>query len=106
MNTIQKAINKLINGKNLSRAESRKVMHAIMSGEGTDAQISAFLVSLRIKGETVDLKMWSIHVAQAVTRSVHSIFLLQQHWSPLVQEWQWPNMATGLFPVNQEVQMY
>ncbi len=54
MNIIQKSINKLINGKNLTRAESKKVMHAIMNSEGTDAQISAFLVALRMKGETVD----------------------------------------------------
>ena len=54
MNAVQTAINKLINGKNLSRTESRKAMHAIMNGDGTDAQISAFLVALRMKGETVD----------------------------------------------------
>ena len=51
---IQKAINKLIDGKDLTRQESKKIMHLIMNGEGTDAQISAFLVALRMKGETVD----------------------------------------------------
>jgi len=51
---IQKAINNLIDGKSLSRTESKRVMNIIMQGKATDAQISAFLVALRMKGETVD----------------------------------------------------
>ncbi len=51
---IQKAINKLIDGQNLTRDESKKVLNLIMQGKATDAQISAFLVALRMKGETVD----------------------------------------------------
>jgi anthranilate phosphoribosyltransferase len=52
--TIQEAIKNLINGKNLSKDESRAIMHSIMTGETTDAQIAAYLTALRIKGETVD----------------------------------------------------
>lgn len=52
--TIQEAITKLIDGRDLSRAEMTMVMNQIMSGEATDAQIGAFLIGLRIKGETVD----------------------------------------------------
>jgi len=52
-NIIQNAINHLIEGKNLSRTESKKIMKIIIHGEATEAQISAFLVALRIKGETV-----------------------------------------------------
>jgi anthranilate phosphoribosyltransferase len=51
---IQKAINHLIDGKNLNRTESKKIMKIIIRGEATEAQISAFLVALRMKGETVD----------------------------------------------------
>jgi len=51
---IQKAIARLIEGKNLSRNESKKIMKIIMRGEATEAQISAFLVALRMKGETVE----------------------------------------------------
>jgi anthranilate phosphoribosyltransferase len=51
---IQSAINRLIEGKNLNRSESKKVMKIIMRGEATEAQISAFLVALRMKGETVE----------------------------------------------------
>ena len=52
--TIQDAIAKLIEGQDLSRGETVDVMNQIMSGEATDAQIGGFLVSLRLKGETVD----------------------------------------------------
>jgi anthranilate phosphoribosyltransferase len=51
---IQKAIARLIEGKHLSRNESKKIMKIIMRGEATEAQISAFLVALRMKGETVE----------------------------------------------------
>ncbi len=52
--TIQEAIAKLIDGQNLTRVEMTGVMNQIMSGEATDAQIGAFLIALRIKGESVD----------------------------------------------------
>lgn len=51
---IQEAIKDLIAGTDLGRARTRAVMDQIMSGQATDAQIGAFLVALRIKGETVD----------------------------------------------------
>ena len=52
--TIQEALNRLLDGGNLSRAEARLVMDAIMSGEATPAQIGGFLVALRLKGETAE----------------------------------------------------
>jgi anthranilate phosphoribosyltransferase len=51
---IREVIQKLIAGKDLGREEARAVMDQIMSGGATDAQIGAFLIALRIKGETVD----------------------------------------------------
>ena len=51
---IQEAIRDLIAGADLDRARTRAVMEQIMSGQATDAQIGAFLVALRIKGETID----------------------------------------------------
>ncbi len=53
-NIMQTAINNLIQGKNLNRAESKKLMLKLLNGEATDAQIAAFLVALRMKGETVE----------------------------------------------------
>ena len=51
---IQEAIRDLIAGADLDRARTQAVMEQIMSGQATDAQIGAFLVALRIKGETID----------------------------------------------------
>lgn len=52
--TIQEAIAKLIEGQDLARDEMTGAMNQIMSGNATDAQIGAFLIALRIKGESVD----------------------------------------------------
>jgi anthranilate phosphoribosyltransferase len=52
--TIQRALIRLLDGAGLERAEARGVMSAIMRGEATPAQIGAFLVALRVKGETAD----------------------------------------------------
>ncbi len=51
---IQEAIAKVIEGADLSRDEMADAMTQIMSGEATDAQIGAFLIALRVKGECVD----------------------------------------------------
>src|SRR5438132_5974696 len=51
---IQDALAQLLDGKDLTREESRRVMDTIMSGEATPAQIGGFLVALRLKGETAD----------------------------------------------------
>jgi anthranilate phosphoribosyltransferase len=51
---IKDALARLLDGQDLSREESRRVMDSIMSGEATPAQIGGFLVALRLKGETAD----------------------------------------------------
>ena len=52
---IREAIDAIVShGRSLSEAEAADVMRDIMSGEATPAQIGAFLVALRAKGETVD----------------------------------------------------
>jgi anthranilate phosphoribosyltransferase len=51
---IQRALQRLLDGHDLSRDEAREVMGAIMRGEATAAQIGGFLVALRVKGETAD----------------------------------------------------
>lgn len=47
-------LNQLISGQDLSFEVMQGIMHKVMSGELTPAQISALLIALRIKGETVD----------------------------------------------------
>lgn len=49
---IQNILQKVMNRQNLEREEARSVMDALMSGEFNDAQIAAFLVAMRMKGET------------------------------------------------------
>ncbi len=51
---IQQALAELLEGRSLPRAEARSVMNEIMDGEATPAQIGAFLVALRLKGETAE----------------------------------------------------
>ena len=51
---IQAALGELLDGRELGRSRSREVMGEIMRGEATQAQIGAFLVALRLKGETAD----------------------------------------------------
>ena len=51
---MQKAIHQLVEGQNLDYEGAKEVMDEIMSGDATQAQISAFLTALRMKGETSD----------------------------------------------------
>jgi anthranilate phosphoribosyltransferase len=50
--TVQEALARLLEGRDLTRAQARDVMGEIMRGEATPAQIGGFLVALRLKGET------------------------------------------------------
>jgi anthranilate phosphoribosyltransferase len=51
---IQEAIAKLVGGEDLTEAEAGVCMDEIMSEQATAAQFGAFVVALRLKGETVD----------------------------------------------------
>lgn len=46
-------LNALLDGESLSSEETAWAMNQIMAGEATDAQIAAFAVAMRAKGETV-----------------------------------------------------
>jgi anthranilate phosphoribosyltransferase len=50
---IKTALNKIAQGTDLTGAEMRDVMNLIMSGEATPSQIGAFLMGMRVKGESV-----------------------------------------------------
>ncbi len=51
---IREAIQKVVNGRDLTESETIDTMNGIMSGEATDAQIACFITALRLKGETVE----------------------------------------------------
>src|SRR4051812_12491409 len=55
MLTVTEALHKIANHRtSLSREEARSVMDEVLHGKATDAQIAALLVSLHMKGETVE----------------------------------------------------
>lgn len=49
---IREAIDRVIRGEDLNEDEAAAVMEEIMTGEATQAQLAAFLVALRMKGES------------------------------------------------------
>ncbi len=51
---IRDAIRTVVEKKDLKEEEMIGVMHEIMSGEATPAQISSFITALRMKGETIE----------------------------------------------------
>ncbi|HLC93066.1 MAG TPA: anthranilate phosphoribosyltransferase [archaeon] len=51
---IQESIKKVVEGKNLSRAEAKQVFDEIMRGEATEVQIASLITALHMKGESVD----------------------------------------------------
>ncbi|HQQ74364.1 MAG TPA: anthranilate phosphoribosyltransferase [Pseudomonadales bacterium] len=50
---VQEVLQQLIERRDLTQADMHAAMTAVMTGEATPAQIGAFLVALRMKGETV-----------------------------------------------------
>ncbi|HSC75474.1 MAG TPA: anthranilate phosphoribosyltransferase [Pseudomonadales bacterium] len=50
---VQQALQQLINRRDLTQTDMHAAMMAVMTGGATPAQIGAFLVALRMKGETV-----------------------------------------------------
>ena len=54
MSEFKTYVQKAATGATLSRSESREAFDAMLSGGATPAQLGAFLMALRIRGETVD----------------------------------------------------
>jgi anthranilate phosphoribosyltransferase len=70
MMKVQQALQKLLNGQDLVAEEMHEVMHLIMTGGATDAQIAGFLVALRCKGETVDEIAAAVEVMRELANKV------------------------------------
>ncbi len=51
---VRAALAAVVDGRTLSSDEARLAMGAVMDGEATPSQLGAFLVALRMRGETVD----------------------------------------------------
>jgi len=67
---IKTALEALVSGQHLSSAEMRDLMRQIMTGYATEAQIGAFLVALRIKGETIDEIAGAVEVMRELATAV------------------------------------
>ncbi len=65
---IQQAIQTVIEGNPLSNEQMTQVMHSVMTGKATSAQVAGLLVALRMKGETVE----ELTAAAAVMRELSS----------------------------------
>ena len=62
---IKNAIAKLADRSSLTEQEAESVMLEIMDGAATSAQISAYLMGLRLKGETVEEVTGSVRAMRA-----------------------------------------
>jgi anthranilate phosphoribosyltransferase len=67
---IQRAIDVIGRFGHLNVNEAEAVMHQIMTGEATEAQIGAYLMGLRMKGETHDEIMGSAQAMRANSEKV------------------------------------
>ena len=67
---IKEAILRLMKSKDLSKEQISAVINQILSGESTDAQISAFLIALSIKGETVEEVIGAAQVMRELSEKV------------------------------------
>ncbi|MDX6805388.1 anthranilate phosphoribosyltransferase [Terrihabitans rhizophilus] len=65
-------IARVADGRPLSRQEATEAFGIIMSGEATAAQIGAFLMALRVRGEAVDEIAAAVSVMRAKMTPVHA----------------------------------
>ena len=63
-------LNQLLNRQDLSHDQMLTIMQQVMGGELTPAQIAAFLIALRMKGETVDEIAAAATVMRALSTKV------------------------------------
>lgn len=64
------ALTQIIEGQSLTQEQMIQVMRQIMTGQCDDAQIGAFLVALRIKGESIDEIVGAVTVMRELATGV------------------------------------
>jgi len=75
---IREAIKKVVEGENLSYEMAETVMDEIMNGKASDIEISSYLTSLRMKGETIDeITACANGMRKACTKLNHDMEVLE-----------------------------
>ncbi|MBF0166559.1 MAG: anthranilate phosphoribosyltransferase [Alphaproteobacteria bacterium] len=72
LSAMKKVLGELALGKTLSEAESERAFDIIMSGDATPAQIGAFLMALRLRGETVEEITGAVRTMRAKALSINA----------------------------------
>lgn len=67
---ISEALERVVNKNNLASDAMRDVMRQIMTGQATPAQVGAFLVALRMKGESIDEIAGAVEVMRELVTGV------------------------------------
>ena len=65
MDNLKYHLHKIAERNNLTRQESRDAFNLLMSGEATPAQIGAFLMGLRVKGEALEEAIGAVEVMRS-----------------------------------------
>lgn len=73
---MKKAINQVVDKKDLTEEEAFGVMSLMMSGEASDAQIGSFITAMRMKGETIEE---ITGMAKSMRKFAHTIEPQQEH---------------------------
>ncbi len=68
---IREALNTLADGGHLTEKEAQEVMLQIMQGSASDSQIAAYLMGLRMKGETVEEITGSVKAMREMAIRIH-----------------------------------
>lgn len=68
---IKQALASVVAGQSLTAAEMKAVMHQIMTGQASGAQIGGLLIGLRMKGESVDEITGAADAMRALATPVH-----------------------------------
>lgn len=63
-------LNKVALGESLSQQQSRSAFDYMMSGDATGPQIGAFLMGLRLRGETIDEITGAAEVMRAKAQKI------------------------------------
>ena len=68
---IIEALRKLISRQDLEREEIKTIMNEMMEGKMPSSQISAFLIALRMKGETIDEITFAVEVLKEKAKKLY-----------------------------------